>query len=394
MKRIVLSLILVAAILATSVMPALAAGSIADLFADAGIPESQNLNVDADIEIKLAGEATYVDGPISVSKKASDAFPAVDLKATVDMSSVRDTFEAYVAGAKVLCGDDDALLAELDGEPIRGEFTVTVSFPATGVVLPDAMINGTDMYGFNDAAKVLFKETDRTYANGELVIDVAIKNPADAAVDSITTKALLDNLDTYLADLTLTCEDVAIDAYGTYKFNGAIEGVVTFGGTAIDNADVITKINYTAVQGGAEADLSATVSVSETSGGGGGGLSSNGVVPPKQDEPTDPTDPSDPSTPVEEGFVDLGNHAWAADAINELADQGIIKGTSATTFAPSFNITRADFSILLVRAFDFGIEEGTEHFTDVNESDYFAKEVAVALEAGIIKKSDRSHVVL
>ncbi|MBQ2840146.1 MAG: S-layer homology domain-containing protein, partial [Oscillospiraceae bacterium] len=62
---------------------------------------------------------------------------------------------------------------------------------------------------------------------------------------------------------------------------------------------------------------------------------------------------------------------------------GIIKGTSETTFSPANNITRADFAILLVRA--FGLEsDNTENFADVSESDYFARELAVARNCGIV----------
>ena len=83
------------------------------------------------------------------------------------------------------------------------------------------------------------------------------------------------------------------------------------------------------------------------------------------------------------GFVDLGNYAWAADAINELAEAGIIKGTSETTFSPANNITRADFALLLVRAFELS-SDNTENFADVQSSDYFASELAIARNTGIV----------
>ena len=118
------------------------------------------------------------------------------------------------------------------------------------------------------------------------------------------------------------------------------------------------------------------------SGGGGGGTSA----------PTTPTEPDKeevvtPSTPTEdvatEKFVDLGAHAWAKDAINALADEGIIKGTSENTFSPATNITRADFTILLIRAFKLE-SENTENFADVSDNDYFAKELAIARNTGIV----------
>ena len=91
-----------------------------------------------------------------------------------------------------------------------------------------------------------------------------------------------------------------------------------------------------------------------------------------------------PETPDENvRFTDLASHAWAADAINSLADKGIIKGTSETTYSPANNITRADFAILLVRAFEKE-SDNTENFADVSESDYFARELAVARNTGLV----------
>ncbi len=82
-------------------------------------------------------------------------------------------------------------------------------------------------------------------------------------------------------------------------------------------------------------------------------------------------------------FVDLASHTWAADAINALADEGIITGTSESTFSPAANITRADFALLLVRAFKL-TSENTENFADVAASDYFAAELAIARNTGLI----------
>ena len=81
--------------------------------------------------------------------------------------------------------------------------------------------------------------------------------------------------------------------------------------------------------------------------------------------------------------MDIGGYAWAEDAINALADEEIIKGTSTNTFSPAANITRADFAILLVRAFKLA-SENSENFADVSDSDYFAKELATARNTGLI----------
>ena len=126
-----------------------------------------------------------------------------------------------------------------------------------------------------------------------------------------------------------------------------------------------------------------------TSGGGGGGATTTTPNKPiTPDEPDTPENPETPSTGYEGEeenvrFIDLGNHAWAADSINSLADEGIIKGTSANTYSPGNNITRADFAILLVRAFEKE-SDNTENFADVSETDYFAKELAIARNTGMV----------
>ena len=162
----------------------------------------------------------------------------------------------------------------------------------------------------------------------------------------------------------------------------------------------VTVYGSTTSKPSGDSDNSGSTDSTDTpSGGGGGGGGGGGAAPaPDTDENTDvgegvPALPSDDeaaqpgdggNTDVpSKGFTDLGSHAWATDAINELAKAGIIKGTSETTFSPSANITRADFAILLVRAFDLS-SDNTENFADVDVSDYFASELAVARNCGIV----------
>jgi len=131
-----------------------------------------------------------------------------------------------------------------------------------------------------------------------------------------------------------------------------------------------------------------------TGGGFGGGGETSAPTTPSDEKENENENEKDSTTDVGEDiilppaesnvrFTDLGNHAWAADAINALADEGIIKGTSETTFSPGNNITRADFAILLVRAFELS-SENTENFSDVLDTDYFAKELAIARNTGIV----------
>ena len=132
--------------------------------------------------------------------------------------------------------------------------------------------------------------------------------------------------------------------------------------------------------------------------GGGGGGGGGGAAPTdKPDTETVPDEENGETDKNEDGekapeasgetdvirFNDLSQHTWAADAINTLAADGIIKGTTASTFSPALNITRADFALLLVRAFKL-TSDNAENFADVSANDYFASELAVARNTGIV----------
>ena len=48
-------------------------------------------------------------------------------------------------------------------------------------------------------------------------------------------------------------------------------------------------------------------------------------------------------------FTDIANYSWATEAIMALAEKGIIKGISDTSFAPANQIKRADYILSIVR---------------------------------------------
>lgn len=88
------------------------------------------------------------------------------------------------------------------------------------------------------------------------------------------------------------------------------------------------------------------------------------------------------TTKLSKTFNDLEGYGWARMQIEALASQGIIKGTSETTFSPGMNITRADFICLLVRSFNLTADVES-NYQDVALSDYFYKEVGIARKLGV-----------
>lgn len=82
-------------------------------------------------------------------------------------------------------------------------------------------------------------------------------------------------------------------------------------------------------------------------------------------------------------FDDVSKH-WAKADIELMANKLIVKGATDTSFAPDNNITRAEFTALLVRALGLTSDAAAATFTDVNSSDWFAGSVGAAVKAKLV----------
>ena len=85
----------------------------------------------------------------------------------------------------------------------------------------------------------------------------------------------------------------------------------------------------------------------------------------------------------ESGFTDIKGH-WAEKDIEFVAGQGIIKGVSATEFAPEKKISRAEFLALIIRAMDEGETKYQGAYADVKATDWYAGVVQTGKNIGII----------
>ncbi|URN94014.1 MAG: S-layer homology domain-containing protein [Candidatus Pristimantibacillus lignocellulolyticus] len=83
-------------------------------------------------------------------------------------------------------------------------------------------------------------------------------------------------------------------------------------------------------------------------------------------------------------FKDSSELAWAEDDILKAAAKGIIVGRAEGVFAPRAEITRAEFTAMLVRTLGIEVQTNTETFTDVNEDDWYQSVVATAAAYGFI----------
>lgn len=82
-------------------------------------------------------------------------------------------------------------------------------------------------------------------------------------------------------------------------------------------------------------------------------------------------------------FTDVSRNAWYADAVEYVAEAELMNGTSATTFAPEDNMTRAMLVTVLWRY--AGSPTGGENvFSDVPDGLWYSQAVAWAAEQGVV----------
>lgn len=90
-------------------------------------------------------------------------------------------------------------------------------------------------------------------------------------------------------------------------------------------------------------------------------------------------------------FTDLAGYGWAEGEIYYLAENGVVNGTSATTYSPGASLRRGDFMLMLYRSYDLASVEGADEsgqFTDVPEGSYYYDAVLTARRLGIAQGAD------
>lgn len=120
--------------------------------------------------------------------------------------------------------------------------------------------------------------------------------------------------------------------------------------------------------------------------GSGGSHSGEKTTPPETPEPAIPNTDA-PGAVV---FTDIANYSWAREAIMALAEKGVIKGVSDTSFAPANQIKRADYMLLMVRLLGVTADV-VGNFDDVAENKYYYKEIGIARALGLTSDVDGAN---
>ncbi|HEX2925565.1 MAG TPA: family 16 glycoside hydrolase [Ruminiclostridium sp.] len=243
----------------------------------------------------------------------------------------------------------DTNFAELD--------YIAVINPDNNLVVPVSTITITGQGG----VKTITAKGGSLQMVAEITPDNATEKGVKWSIISGNNLATIspDGLLTALANGTVTVKAVSKDGYN-------IES----------NVFTVTITGQGTSDNGGTGNNGNNGSGNNSTGGSSSGNGSSGTVTPPDNGNTGNNEPAGKT------FTDMKNYQWANEAVTKLAAEGIISGTSATTFTPAKNITRADFIVMLVKALNLKANV-TENFTDVSSKAYYYKAVGIAKALGI-----------
>ena len=132
-------------------------------------------------------------------------------------------------------------------------------------------------------------------------------------------------------------------------------------------------------------------------GGGGGGIATKPATPVGSDNQEESKENDTPDTPPEQNenpqetivvFSDMSGYEWAKDAVEYMSENGFVKGVSENEFAPSKNITRAEFAAIIVRCMKYDTQTDAENvFSDVSKDFWGYESIMTAYNEGIVSGS-------
>lgn len=83
-------------------------------------------------------------------------------------------------------------------------------------------------------------------------------------------------------------------------------------------------------------------------------------------------------------FDDVTSNAWYNKAVGFVAARGVTQGVGGGNFAPDYNVTRADFLIMIMRAYNIEMDEIiTDNFMDAGDK-YYTPYLGTAKRMGLV----------
>lgn len=214
------------------------------------------------------------------------------------------------------------------------------------------------------------KEVEAAFAEA---VQLAFYNSFDSAYDVETF------IETFGEDLGVDMDDYK-DLKTTSKTK-LYQAVLKFGSvSSVDN--LVTKIN-------SKID-DVLDDQKDSSGGGSGGGGGGGSFTGTSGNGFSGTTTSNPivagGKDTSAKFSDMAGNEWAIEAVNALADKGIVNGVGGGMFAPGREVTREEMLAMLLRAYNVDVTGAlADKFADVDASAWYAPYVAKAVAEGWVK---------
>ena len=247
MKKKIMAICLASALFMGTI-PASYAAIPADFVAKASsvLSTIEAIKVPTDIKLKKSTDTSYENGPLVIQNKETGTV-SFDFRAEIAMKSVKDAMAGYTAlaehGLKALGASDTDIKDAIDSCYVsKGQFSITIEYPTTGIQIPASFYSNTGMVDFSSTGGNhgdVFEETAARVADtGKVTITVDVKGGS-----TLTLKELDNKLD----DLIISCSGVTVSEPGTYKVIGKVSGSTTIS----SGSDVLGDVTYNFVQGDA-----------------------------------------------------------------------------------------------------------------------------------------------
>ncbi|MBQ8300754.1 MAG: S-layer homology domain-containing protein, partial [Clostridia bacterium] len=331
-----------------------------DVPADAA--ENDKLFIAVEVTKKDGSEAVYgVDYAATVGDKTltEDEFNNV-INGYFDLVDGVDSWEDVINNMKLdVYNTGTTVSAQLIQQTDEGDEVVAIGYKTVGTVKPTPEPDGPS---------ISVTPKSKTVNTGvKVTVKAEVKNPVEGGI-------LSASYDVAALDLVTGSGIVISDDATTVTFTGAVKG------------KVVITYTYTDADGNPLADeAKSTITIkekTESTGGGSGSSLSTGNDGPIANGNVNTGVVG--TLPGMTKFNDLGDVAWAQEAITKLAAMGAISGRDANTFDPNANITRAEYCQILVNAIGKSQEAADCNFDDVATDAWYYHSVAVASSYGIV----------
>lgn len=303
-----------------------------------------------------ADETAHIDAPVvdyvenEITVKGSFASDALTGRlATLVVINPDKSLADFATDGVVAWADQYAL--ESDGS---FEFVIDMTYASSG--------EGYGVYVTASGADGVLLNTTFNYAKGE--IDTALTE----VLNDIELKAAMDKFIRETAAHALTeIDDDLVDDYIDLEHETKVaDKMLDY--IPYDDMDEFADKLRDAVDAQEKAERKA-------SNGGTGGGKINIVVDPDLivDEKADVSP-----------FYDIADDYWGKASILYLYQKDIVAGQGDGYFRPDDTVTRAEFVQMVVKAFGFGMKGEEAKFEDVTSADWFSKAVQIAYSNGVV----------